>query len=96
METLLLKRKVDEGEVPDHLVIFDDFFSGGITGTFYVVEQFGKIFRLTDIINCFKFPQKGGKHDIKLICFITGNSPHLAKQVQFYEDDTFEICDSTS
>lgn len=87
METILLRRKEGEGDI----VIFDDFFAGELTGSFYVIEQFGKIFLLTAIVDHFKFPSKNGENSLMILRFLQGHSPQIAKKVQFYEDDTIDI-----
>lgn len=83
MDTIELKRKIG-GE---SLFIFDDFLAGGASGEWYAIEQFGRIYCLSTLVDHYKFPLINGHHEHKILWALKGGKPETLKRVEFYEQE---------
>lgn len=92
MERIRLIRKGYEPHIEVHnLVIFDELITGLLNRGFFVIEQWGRVLVLSEVIGLYLFPAKDGKHELRLLSFLSGHSPEIMKTVEFYEDDTIEV-----
>lgn len=74
-----------------HIVIFDEVIAGRANGELFVVEQWGKLMPLFELIEFYQFPLRQGKHDFKLLWLLKGGHPALYDKVEFYEDESIEF-----
>lgn len=96
MEAILLKPKKGSSYPDTDLVVFDEIIQGLITSEYFVpvftnASDGLRIIPFSFLVENYKFPRKEGAMKGQFLYFISGASPILIKQVEFYKSDEIEI-----
>lgn len=91
---IYLRRKEDAPEHITDLVIFDDYFEGGLSGELYIPVFTGadkglRVIFLAFLIDNYLFPR--GDVMPKIISFLSGYNKQQLSEVEYYQDDTIHI-----
>jgi len=84
MRTVELKRRPEITGCAESLVVFDDWFSGQMTGEWYMVGQFGAVFPMRNLIQRYMFPADGSESMCMTLYALAGHDRKLHQTVKFY------------
>lgn len=96
MKAILLKRKED---APIHItkkVIADDIVTGMVANYYYIpvllTSAPGIVFLpVQELVENYLWPIKNNVPQANIENFLRGHNPNLAKSIDHYEDDSFEL-----